>query len=209
MRTSNLLFWLILSFLGAVTTGCQSKDDKVKGTIREYLYKNMKDPESLKILSCEIRNDTVPFYLTLELLNLADKYNEALNEFARYESRGYLWANEKYESAQKVADARQNFETAYRLAKANSSNDIETFAYVKASGNNPLGGVVSSSSIFIIDKDNPAQILGVFTVDKDLILQLAVIKTIGESYEFKANKFGKFETDGLTCFEQFILNDTN
>lgn len=207
MRTSNLLFWLIISFLGTVTTGCESKDEKIKNTVRDYLYKNMKNPESLKILSFEIRTDTVPFYLNDEILSLADECNDALNEYVRYKDMSYLWANEKYESVKKVATAKENFETAYKIAKENAIEDVQTLAYVKASGTNPMGGIVSLSTIFIIDNNDPTKVFGAFTVDKDLIMQFVIVKTIGEGYEFKTNKYGKYETNDLTYLERFIMND--
>ena len=56
----------------AIFTGCKSDEDKVRETAESYLYKNMKNPESLKILSCEVRKDTIPFYLVEELMDMAD-----------------------------------------------------------------------------------------------------------------------------------------
>ena len=205
MRKLPILCAMMLFVVTIIS--CESNADKVKNAVQGYLYKNMKNPESLKILSCEIRNDTVPFYLTDEILKLAGEYNDALNEYIRYKDMSYLWASEKHESVLKVAKAREKFETAYQIAKDNSDAGVETFAYVKASGTNPMGGTVSNSTIFIIDKDDPSEILGTFIVDKDFIVQFAVVKTIGEGYEFKTNKYGKYETEGMTYFEQFVMND--
>ena len=207
LKIRELICLVVIAFLAVMMVGCKSNEEKVKETVESYLFKNMKNPESLHILSCEVRTDTVPFYLTQELLNLADKYKEALNEYVRYKNLGYLWADEKYAALNKVSKAREEFETAYKIAKDNALSNIETLAYVRSSGTNPLGGVVSSSTIFVIDKNAPTNILGTFTVDTDFMTQFAVIKTIGEGYEFKTNKYGKYETDGLPYLEQFIMRD--
>lgn len=203
----NLIIALLLSSFCGVFVGCQTKEDKVKETVEKQLYKNMKNPESLKILSCIVRYDTVPFYLTEDILDLANKYREAIEEYSRYDKMGYLWANEKYESFKKASEAKKNFEVAYNIAKENDPKDVEIMAYVKSSGTNPMGGVVSSSTIFIIDKTEPEKIIGSFTVDYDFIALFAGIKVVGENYEFKKNRFGKYETSDLPYVEQFILND--
>lgn len=208
MKT-KLTFLLIMFPILTVLVGCKSDVDKTKETIEAYLYKNMKNPESLKILSCEVRSDTIPFYLSEEILDLADKYSEAMNDFVRYKDRSYLWAEEKLQSIQKAGKAKETFETAYNSAKENALDEVETIAYVRSSGTNPMGGTVSNSTIFIIDKNDPTKILGTFIVDSDFIRQFVVIKMVGEGYKFSKNKFGKYETDKLPYFEQFVMNDVD
>lgn len=70
-----------------------------------------------------------------------------------------------------------------------------------------MEGIVSSSTIFIIDKTDPEKMIGSFTIDSNFITLFAAIKTIGENYEFKKNRFGKYETSNLPYIEQFIMND--
>lgn len=188
---------------------CTYREDKVKETVQNYLYKNMKNPESLTILSCEVRTDTIPFYLTEDILELADKCNDAMQEYLRYKDRGYLWADEKLESSLKFVKAQEDFQKEYKSAKEDTPTDVETLAYVKCSGTNSMGGTVSNSIIFVIDKEDPTKILGTFMIDDDFIRKFVIIKMNGDNYEFKTNKFGKYETSELPYFEQFIMNDAD
>ena len=210
MKKLIAMMMLAVVMVGSFTS-CKSDEDKAKEAVEAYLYKNMKNPESLKILSCEVRLDTVPFYLSEELLDLADKFDEAMDEYNRYKDRSYLWVDEKLESIQKMQTAKETLQTAYKVAQENDSTEIEYIAYVKSSGTNPMGGTVSNSTIVILDKNNPDKILGSFIVDKDFIKQFVVLKMAGSNfeYEFKTNKFGKYITDGLPYFEQFVMNDAD
>lgn len=191
----------------AILSGCKSDEDKVRETAEAYLYKNMKNPESLKILSCEVRKDTVPFWLSEDMFDMAETAQKALDRFSYYSNMSYLFASEKYETAEAAREAKEAIQTAYKAAKENDSIEVEYIAYVKSSGTNPMGGTVSNSSIIIIDKADPTKILGTYVIDSDFIKQFVTIKMFGEDYDFKQNKFGKFETDGMPYFEQFIMND--
>lgn len=191
----------------AMLTGCKSDEDKVRETAEAYLYKNMKNPESLKVLSCEIRKDTIPFWLSEDMFDMAETAQKALNRFSYYSDMSYLFASEKYETAKAASEAKEALQTAYKTAQQNDSIEVEYIAYVKSSGTNPMGGTVSNSSIIIIDKNDPTKILGTYVVDNDFIKQFVTIKMFGEDYDFKKNKFGKYETDGMPYFEQFIMND--
>lgn len=191
----------------AMLTGCKSDEDKVRETAEAYLYKNMKNPESLKVLSCEIRKDTIPFWLSEDMFDMAETAQKALNRFSYYSDMSYLFASEKYETAKAANEAKEALQTAYQTAQQNDSIEVEYIAYVKSSGTNPMGGTVSNSSIIIIDKNDPTKILGTYVVDNDFIKQFVTIKMFGEDYDFKKNKFGKYETDGMPYFEQFIMND--
>lgn len=205
----KLIVMMFAATMAVSFTACKSDEDKARETVEAYLYKNMKNPESLKILSCEVRLDTVPFYISDELLDMADKFDEAMDKYNRYKDRGYLWIDEKLESIQNLQSSKELLQSAYKAAQENDSTEIEYIAYVKSSGTNPMGGTVSSSTILILDKNNPEKILGSFIVDKDFIKQFVVLKMAGSNfeYEFKTNKFGKYITDGLPYFEQFIMND--
>lgn len=191
----------------AMLTGCKSDEDKVRETAEAYLYKNMKNPESLKILSCEVRKDTIPFWLSEDMFDMAETAQEALNRFSYYSDMSYLFVSEKYETAKAANEAKEALQTAYKTAQQNDSIEVEYIAYVKSSGTNPMGGTVSNSSIIIIDKNDPTKILGTYVVDNDFIKQFVTIKMFGEGYDFKKNKFGKYETDRMPYFEQFVMND--
>lgn len=205
----KLIVMMLLLPMVAVFTSCKSDTDKVRETAEAYLFKNMKNPESLKIISCEVRKDTIPFYLSEELLDLADKFDEALDEYNKYKDRSYLWIDEKIESFTKMQEAKEALQTAYKSAQENDSIDVEYIAYVKSSGTNPMGGTVSNSTIIIVDKNDPTNLLGSFIVDQDFIKQFVVLKMAGSNFgfEFKTNKFGKYITDDLPYFEQFVMND--
>lgn len=191
----------------AIFTGCKSDEDKVRETAEAYLYKNMKNPESLKILSCEVRKDTVPFWLSEDMFDMAETAQKALDIFDRYSDMSCLFASEKYETAIAAREAKEALQTAYKSAQQNDSIEVEYIAYVKSSGTNPMGGTVSNSSIIIIDKNDPTKILGTYVVDSDFIKQFVTIKMFGEDYDFKKNKFGKYQTEGMPYFEQFVMND--
>lgn len=191
----------------AILTGCKSDEDKVRETVEAYLYKSMKNPESLKILSYEVRKDTVPFWLSEDMFDMAETAQKALDRFNLYRDMSYLFASEKYETAKAALEATEALQTAYKSAQQYDSIEVEYIAYVKSSGTNPMGGTVSSSSIIIIDKNDPTKILGTYVVDSDFIKQFVTIKTFGEDYDFKTNKFGKYQTEGLPYFEQFVMTD--
>lgn len=72
-----------------------------------------------------------------------------------------------------------------------------------------MGGTVSNSTIIIVDKNDPTKLLGSFVVDRDFIKRFVVLKMVESDFEFefKKNKFGKYETEGMPYFEQFVMND--
>ena len=204
----KLIAIVIMSLLTlAMLTGCKSDQDKVRETAEAYLYKNMKNPESLKIISCEIRKDTIPFWLSEDMFDMAETAQKALDRFSYYSNMSYLFVSEKYETAKAASEAKEALQTAYKAAQQNDSIEVEYIAYVKSSGTNPMGGTVSNSSIIIIDKNDPTKILGTYVVDNDFIKQFVTIKMFGEDYDFKKNKFGKYQTEGMPYFEQFVMND--
>lgn len=208
MKKLLAIMMMVLPMI-AMLTGCKSDEDKVRETAEAYLYKNMKNPESLKILSCEVRKDTIPFYLVEELMDMADEFDEAVDEYNRYKDRGYLWVDEKIESITKLQKAKETLEAMFNNYKQNDSTDVEYVAYVKSSGTNPMGGTVSNSTIIIMDKDDPTKLLGSFIIDQDFIKRFVVLKMVESDFEFefKKNKFGKYETEGMPYFEQFVMND--
>lgn len=194
---------LIVSML----TGCRSKDDRIKEAVTSYIASRMKNPESLKILSMEIRKEPVPLYLTLSVVEQAKETTEAFDEYEKYADMSYLWAEEKAKSQRDLVEAHEKLEKEYEAAK-NETEDIKHIVYVKSSGTNSMGGTISSSFIVILDDKNPTDILGLFKIDKDFLRQYVMIKTLCEGFEFKKNKFGKYETEGLSYTDQFIINET-
>lgn len=107
-----LAIMLLLPMLVAFTS-CKSDEDKVRETAEAYLYTNMNNPESLRILSCEVRKDTIPFYLAEELMDMAGELIEAIDEYNRYKDRSYLWADEKIESLINLQRAKESLKTMY------------------------------------------------------------------------------------------------
>lgn len=206
MKKIITLMLMILATLG-VFTSCKSNEEKVKETAEAYLYKNMKNPESLKILSCEVRRDTIPFWLSEDMFDMAESMQKAFDKFSYYSDMSYLFASEKYETANAAREAKEALQTAYKNAQQNEPVDVEYIAYIKSSGTNPMGGTVSNSSIIIVDMNDPTKILGTYLIDTDFIKRFVAIKMFGENYDFKKNKFGKYETEGMPYFEQFIMND--
>lgn len=211
----NLLFYVLIGITISIGVSCGSNSakqgsvqkEKITETVSTYLTKQMKNPESFKIISLEIRRDTLPYYLSEYILDKAKETKEALNEFTRYANRSsYLWAEEKYTSAKNAELKREELRDAYQQALQDSL-EIEDVAYVTSSGTNPMGGTVSSSHIIIIDKEDPTKILGTFRIDGDFIKTFVVVKMLCEDFEFKKNKFGKYQTEDMPYIEQFIMND--
>ena len=211
----NLLFYVLIVIAISIVVSCGSNsakqeaipEEKITETISTYLTKQMKNPESFKIISLEIRRDTLPYYLSEEILDKAEDAKKALKEFTRYANMSsYLWAEEKYTSAKNAERKREELKEAYQQALQDSL-EIEDVAYVTSSGTNPMGGTVSSSHIIIIDKEDPTKILGTFRIDEDFIGKFVFVKMLCEDFEFKKNKFGKYQTDDMPYIEQFIMND--
>lgn len=67
----------------------------------------MKNPDSFKIESIEIRKDTIPTYLTSDMLKLADKVIDAADDMERYSNMSYLFADEKYRAATVLLKANE------------------------------------------------------------------------------------------------------
>lgn len=207
----------VLIVIVAFYSSCSSENKKeevspkvtIEKTVADYLKKQMKNPDSFKIESIEIRKDTLPSYLTDEMLSIVDDLREAADEFNRYKDLGYLWAEEKLEARINLNTQIEILKSAYSVAMESGEDIVEYVAYVRFSGTNVMGGTVSNRAIVIVDIDNPKNILGSFMVDEDFLSQIIGIKVVvsdGE-FEFKQNRYGKFETDGLPYIEQFIFDE--
>lgn len=207
----------VLIVIVAFYSSCSSENKKeevspkvtIEKTVADYLKNQMKNPDSFKIESIEIRKDTLPPYLTDEMLSIAEDFNEAVDEVDRYKDRSYLWAEEKLEASINLNTQIEILKSAYSVAMESGEDIVEYVAYVRFSGTNAMGGTVSNRAIVIVDIDNPKNILGSFMVDEDFLSQIIGIKVVvsdGE-FEFKQNRYGKFETDGLPYIEQFIFDE--
>lgn len=199
--------YMFFAFVLLTLSSCT--DSVVKETATSYLKKQMKNPDSFKIEFIEVREDTIPSYLTKDMISLADEAKEALEEYNRYKDRSYLWADEKAESTLKFLTKTKELQDAYESTLQSTDPMIEYVAYIKYSGTNSLGGTISNKAIVIIDNDDAKKVLGCFDVDKDFIEQFITIKMVGSNFkfEFKQNTFGKYETEGLPYIEQFIINE--
>lgn len=206
---------VLIVVVALLTASCSSENKKeevspkvtIEKTVTDYLKKQMKNPDSFKIESIEIRKDTLPPYLTDEMLSIADDFNEALDEVNRYKDLGYLWAEEKLEASLNFKTQAEILKSAYSVAIESGEDVVEYVAYVKYSGTNAMGGTVSNRAIVIVDIDNPNNVLGLFSVDEDFVTQIYAIKLVGTDFKFelKQNRYGKYETDGLPYIEQFIF----
>lgn len=205
----------VLIVIVAFYSSCSSENKKeevspkvtIEKTVADYLKNQMKNPDSFKIESIEIRKDTLPPYLTDEMLSIAEDFNEAVDEVDRYKDRSYLWAEEKLEASINFRTQTEILKSAYSVAMESGESVVEYVAYVKYSGTNAMGGTVSNRAIVIVDIDSPNNVLGSFSVDEDFIMQIYAIKLVGTDFKFelKQNRYGKYETDGLPYIEQFIF----
>lgn len=203
----NLYIFMLLVMIAAVATSCSSEKIAEK-TATEFLKSKMKNPDSFKIEEITVREDTVPPYLTKELMDLAEKTQSALDKYSRYKRMSYLFAQEKISSASEYDRAEKALQDAYMDAK-NEKPEVEYIVYVKYSGTNALGGTVTNKAIVIIDIKNPKEILGTFNVDKEFLNQYFIIKYVGSNHLFdiKENRYGKVDTDGMSYFDQFVFGE--
>lgn len=185
-----------------------SSENTVKETATSYLKKQMKNPDSFKVESIEVRKDTIPYYLTDNMLTLAKTYSDALDDFSRYSELGDLFTKEKIESSLKTSAAADALKAEYN-ALSDDSPSIEYVAYVKYSAKNAIGGTLSGRAIVIVDSNDPKKVLGLFDVDSDLITNYYIIRHVGSDMKFELtqNKYGKYDTSKLPYIDQFIFNE--
>lgn len=157
--------------------------------------------------SIEIRKDTVPYYLSVNLLDIAGDFREAVDDYEEYKDMGRLWIDETVDARAKIM-SNMLLMTSYCDSLANKENvELEYLVCAKVSGTNPMGGRVSNKHIVIVDNDNPTKVLGNFVIDDDFLKAYVSIKMVIEEYNFETNQFGEFVTDGLPYIDQFIMND--
>lgn len=182
-------------------------ENKVRDTAEDFLKNRLKNPESFQMESIEIRKDTIPYYLSAELLDIAGDFREAVDDYDRYKNRGRLW-REEASDAQSALMTNMFLMTSYRDSLATKENtNLEYVVCTRISGTNPMGGRVSNKYILIVDADNPTKVMGSFVIDDDFIKAYMSIKMVIEQYEFETNQFGEFVTDELQYIEQFIMNN--
>ena len=205
MKKQSLLFTLFVS-VACFISSCTKTEDVIKESVTNYLRKYLKNPESLKIEAMSIDKDTVPYYLSTEVLDMAEECVETLEEYTKYRERGHLWEDEKTKAMFEHMFARMKLENLKDSLLNKEDVNIEYLACVNYSGTNSMGGIVSSRSIFIMDKEEPSKILGVFDADEDFVKKVLSIKMILEDFEIKSNQYGKYETDNMSNIEQFIFH---
>ena len=205
MKKQSLLFVLFVS-VTCFMSSCTKTEDVIKESVTNYLRKYLKNPESLKIEAMSIYKDTVPYYISTEVLDMAEDCVETLEEYTKYSERGRLWEEEKTKAMFEHMFARMELENVKDSLLNKESVNIEYLACVNYSGTNAMGGIVSSRSIFIMDKEEPSKILGVFDADEDFVKKVLTIKMILEDFEIKSNQYGKYETDNMSNIEQFIFH---
>lgn len=183
-------------------------EGNVKKTATEYIKNQMKDPSSFKAENVVVLKDTVPIYLSKDLLSAADKAKDALEDSERYKNRSsYLW----YDEQQK---ASRDFSNSYSMLKSLIESTtkekpvVEYMVLMKVTGNNSFGGTVSSKYIVIVDKDDTSKVLGEFRLDENLIKKIMIINmTENPGSHLKFNQFGKVDTDGMSELEKFIFSE--
>lgn len=219
MKTKRAVFYFVV-LLTIVVTGCGGKNDKenkegrystrAKNTAVEYVKKMLKNPESFELQSAEVIEDTVPYFLNSYILSTAKDCSEAMNKLQLYDDMYSDWAREqRMGESNKAMKAKEILESEYAKSKNPGNAEIQYMVCLKCSGTNPMGGRVSSSMIVIVDKKDTDKVLAVFDLDQEFLESYLIVKMLGEGYNFKQNKYGKVEMEGVGPVEQFIVDAGN
>ena len=198
--------YLYLLLIPLLFVSC-SKTKTVKETAQNYMQSMLKNPESFQVEYIDASVDTIPFFLDSNILKAAKETYDAMEQYNRYKDRGYLWADEKSEASTKFIASKLVLET---LCKEDNKEEPQTqyVVLMKSSGTNPMGGRVSSKEIIIVDKTDPKKVLGFFNIDKDFIGEfMMAMYSRNPNWEIKENQFGKYETEGMSRIEKFIIED--
>lgn len=198
--------YLYLLLLPLLFVSC-SKTKTVKETAQNYMQSMLKNPESFQVEYIDASVDTIPFFLDSNILKAAKETYDAMEQYNRYKDRGYLWADEKSEASTKFIASKLVLET---LCKEDNKEEPQTqyVVLMKSSGTNPMGGRVSSKEIIIVDKTDPKKVLGCFNIDKEFIGEfMMAMYSRNPNWEIKENQFGKYETEGMSRIEKFIIED--
>jgi hypothetical protein len=144
-----------------------------------------------------IYKDTVPYYISTEVLDMAEDCVETLEEYTKYSERGRLWEEEKTKAMFEHMFARIELENVKDSLLNKESVNREYLACVNYSGTNAMGGIVSSRSIFIMDKEEPSKILGI-------ALYIRGVTEIFRAYYYKTSETNKYPVWWLVVSIMFI-----
>lgn len=198
--------YLYILLLPLLFASC-SKTKTVEETAQNYIKSMLKNPESFQVEYISAAIDTIPFFLDNTILKAANETYEAMENYNRYKDRSYLWASEKSEASSAFIASKLILDA---LCKEDNQKEAQTqyVVLMKSSGTNPMGGRVSSKEIVIVDKEDPKKVLGAFNIDKDFIGKfMMAMYSRNPNWEIKENQFGKYETDGMSRIEKFIVDE--
>lgn len=197
------LFFLLIPLL---LVSC-SKTKAVKETAQNYMQSMLKNPESFKVEYIDVAIDTIPFFLDNNILKVAKETYESLEKYNRYKDRGYLWASETSAASSELLANKLILDALCQEGNENETQ-VQYVVLMKSSGTNPMGGRVSSKEIVIIDKEDPKKVLGAFNIDNEFIgAFMGAMYSRNPKWDIKQNQFGKYETDGMSRIERFIIED--
>lgn len=209
-------FLLFLSIAVALCSCGESKksvsvEQKVEATVTESLRKRMKNPDSFKVESIEIKRDTVPYYFDNEILSIADDLGEALDDYGYYADMSDYWYDEKMGALRQVEVLGSQLTDAIEVAKFENQNNpmVEYIACLSASAENSFGTPVSSNYICIVDHNDTSHILCTYDIDAEFIRPLAIIMLYDEEIKARMEKdrFGNYDVSKLSFVESFILGN--
>ena len=193
---------IMLAFALLLVSSC-SNDSKIKKLVSEDLSKQMKNPESFKITSIEIREDTVPVYFKSNVQSALSTLGEASSAFNRYAGMSDLFAKEKAES---LSELSKSIEDIKALTK-NMSPEVKKVAYVRYTAKTGIGVDKQGAAIVILSDDKDPKIEGTFFVDNsDFTEKFVSYKLWVDEQTLKQNDYGKIETANLPYIEKFILS---
>lgn len=197
--------YLYLLFLPLLLVSC-SKTKTAQETAENYMQSMLKNPESFKVEYIDASLDTIPFFLDNNILKAAKETYKSIEKYNRYKDRGSLWASEQNAAS---AELFANKLILDALCKEGNDNDpqVQYVVLMKSSGTNPMGGRVSSKEIIIVDKEDPKKVLGAFHIDEDFVgAFMGAMYSRNPNWKLEQNQFGKYDTDGMSRIEQFIID---
>lgn len=205
------LIAITMMTLAVVMVGCNTKSDTqiAQEASVEYIKQRMKNPESFKVLSVETNLDTIPPYLSDEVLDTYKQYQKAKDEADDlipdfFSKASLLRKKELLEECLVKAEALQ---TVIQDSRKDTP-DVQYLTCIKYNAANSVGGSLSGYSIVVASKEKPDSILGSYDLEDD-DFTARFIKFSREFHgkeKFKENKYGKTDTIGFSFFEKFIIN---
>lgn len=209
-------FLILFSLVVALCSCGESKkkpvdvEKLVETTVAESLRSRMKNPDSFKIESIEIKKDTVPYYFDNEILSIAEDLGEALEDCSYYADKSSYWYEEKMEALRQVESLSSQLLDAIEVAKFENEKNpmVEYVVCLSVSGENSYGNRVSNDYICIVDHNDTSRMLCTYDVDEDFYKPVAIVMLFDEEIKARMEKdrFGNYDSSKLSFVEQFILN---